>query len=462
MSDEPQAPLPEPTPATPIAANRRSVYRLHFSTYITLLLTLGLLVLVVVPGHEVLTGWNLNRTDGGLGAKWFSFSVEEHGWPFIHLKRVVRESMSGPGARGNWLRDFDADRAIGNERVAWATADEGPPRTEEWWTSDGEPEWLSARSWDHTGYRIVVCKTALLLNLLTVAAICASTVVPYEWWCRRRWQFRIHSLFLLTLLLALALSWWRVQVVERDREQGLCGRLEKLGFITTVRCGGPVWLCKLVGAAHLPFLWRVDYIWGPVSAQDLATGGTLSGSGAMADTSDRRRCIEELCATIDGFHGLRRLVLTKPDDWCLDRLPVNKTLLCLCLNGSTLTDDALHEICKFPSLDELWIEGTVTPANPRFTARGLQHLKSLKLRSLHLSNAEISDDGLAEIAELHGLEVLSLEGCIISDAGAACLTKLRNLKELDVTDTPITDDAAKRLEELLPETKVSPSTAGGQ
>jgi hypothetical protein len=71
----------------------------------------------------------------------------------------------------------------------------------------------------------------------------------------------------------------------------------------------------------------------------------------------------------------------------------------------------------------------------------LKHLVGLedKLRRINLSQTTISDQGLAQIAEMKQLEQLRLASPQITDGGVAVLQGLPQLKHLHLIDVPLTD-----------------------
>ncbi len=63
-----------------------------------------------------------------------------------------------------------------------------------------------------------------------------------------------------------------------------------------------------------------------------------------------------------------------------------------------------------------------------------------KLRTLKLSSARVTDEGLARLASLTELRTLSLDRAPVTDAGLVHLTGLRRLRKLSLRDTAITDE----------------------
>ncbi len=104
----------------------------------------------------------------------------------------------------------------------------------------------------------------------------------------------------------------------------------------------------------------------------------------------------------------------------------------------------------------------------RISDAGLKKLTKLRnLKSLELSGAPITANGLNALADLPRLERLSLWNCKqLDDSAALILAKLTNLQTLDLTATNLGDDALNKLAALpalrnlfLTGTNVTPAAA---
>jgi phosphate transport system substrate-binding protein len=74
--------------------------------------------------------------------------------------------------------------------------------------------------------------------------------------------------------------------------------------------------------------------------------------------------------------------------------------------------------------------------------------ESGQLQALSLFKAEISDDGLIDVAELSELRVLNLDGTRVSDSGIQHLSKLVELRSLSLNGTNISNDGLRHLKSL--------------
>ena len=67
----------------------------------------------------------------------------------------------------------------------------------------------------------------------------------------------------------------------------------------------------------------------------------------------------------------------------------------------------------------------------------------------------ITDEGLKHFKSLTRLESLGLRGTEISDAGLRHLESLTQLRSLDLTDTHVTDEGIAKLQQALPNCKIT-------
>lgn len=149
----------------------------------------------------------------------------------------------------------------------------------------------------------------------------------------------------------------------------------------------------------------------------------------------------------------------------------------LSLDGNiyVLNDTSLRHIEGLTQLQELNLDSCWN-----ITDVGLLHIKALKqLRKLSLSDTRVTDSGLEHIAALTELRELSLGSTKITDAGLKGLSRLINLRELDISfdevtyaglehlkalpkltslnigSTNVTYDEVKKLQQALPNCKIS-------
>ena len=115
------------------------------------------------------------------------------------------------------------------------------------------------------------------------------------------------------------------------------------------------------------------------------------------------------------------------------------------LSGKDLTDDGLANVAQVEGV--IWLNLKDT----KITDAGLKHLANLKgLKKLHLERTAVTDDGLDNLAHLSDLEYLNLYDTKVSDAGLDKLAGLKNLKQLYLWKSATTEEGADRLKQAVP------------
>ncbi len=147
------------------------------------------------------------------------------------------------------------------------------------------------------------------------------------------------------------------------------------------------------------------------------------------------------------------LLLTKISDAGLEHLKGLTKLQMLGLDVTNVT--GLQHLEELPQLRRLDLGRTgVTDA-------GLVHLKgSTKLETLNLYCTKVTDAGLTNLKGLTQLQSLHLgddmgEGAQITDAGLEHLKGLTKLKTLSLPGTQVTDSGVKKLQQTLPNCKIT-------
>ena len=115
------------------------------------------------------------------------------------------------------------------------------------------------------------------------------------------------------------------------------------------------------------------------------------------------------------------------------------------LSGKDLTDEQLADVAQVEEV--IWLNLKDT----KITDAGLKHLANLKnLKKLHLERTAVTDEGLANLSELSNLNYLNLYGTKVTDAGLDKLTNLKNLKQLYLWESGVSEDGAERLKQAIP------------
>lgn len=119
-----------------------------------------------------------------------------------------------------------------------------------------------------------------------------------------------------------------------------------------------------------------------------------------------------------------------PADNALRMLATQQTVRTLQLGGDQVTDDNLAYVGQMTGLEELIISWGY-----RLTDKGFAHLGGLKnLRILYIDSSKMTDAGLETIGKLTNLEELQIAGAGFSDQGLAHLQNLARLKHLSLGD----------------------------
>ncbi|MFN4261167.1 MAG: sigma-70 family RNA polymerase sigma factor [Gemmataceae bacterium] len=113
------------------------------------------------------------------------------------------------------------------------------------------------------------------------------------------------------------------------------------------------------------------------------------------------------------------------------------------VSDPNLTDEHLAQLKGLEQLETLWLSGN-------FSDAGLAHLKGLEnLQSLSLVRCpNITNKGLEHLKGMKGLTSLALETVPITDEGVAALKETPNLKRLTLRDVALTDTGMEHLKYL--------------
>ncbi|MBN1911147.1 MAG: hypothetical protein JW818_15480 [Pirellulales bacterium] len=428
-------------PATPDssvhAVNRRPWWRLHFSTWLVLVLVIVFLVLLMVPGvedPEVAPRLSFYESPWSVTSQ----ITYAHGWPWCFLERKA----DSPDPPQSWILPG-------------------------FW---GHVPWRDASSWALTTGTCNLRPWALVGDAAVAVAILLAVGGGWEWRRRRRhrvWQFSLRELLILTLLVGLGLGWWRSQVVQNDRERARCEELDEkdcLFSAGTQWCyRGPAWLGRLVGQEKLAFCRRVTEV-------------TLASIGQSDDLLGKLRLLDE---SIDAFPCLWKITFYQgfprpgdplrplPPDYELptgfgqieslnldcESAPVVPFLACFnsvrSAKLSTPTAAALAQLAELPGVEELELPcDAATEENSRILAR------FPRLRRLTLQGVHIRDEDMAHLRRMTNLQELSLSAFEIDQSGLCHLHNLPHLRKITITFGGIEPEDIVKLKEALPDCEV--------
>jgi hypothetical protein len=230
--------------------------RLHTSSIVVGLIIALLLVLIEVPGRIV----------GGRGGG-NVWTVFEHGWPWIYLRRETAEpplqtivTLDGKrvSLQPGLVFNPPYPRSAPRWGIPWLSA-------ENWriWEADTSTE---PRHWDFK-YVTLACDIAMAIVLLI------GITTAWELWRLRRatlfsFRFGLRGLLLAISAVAASLGW--LTYIERahqretvliERESERSGPMEATWFDVDHVCVAPLWLRSLVGVRVFPeYFWRASAV----------------------------------------------------------------------------------------------------------------------------------------------------------------------------------------------------------
>ena len=183
-------------------------------------------------------------------------------------------------------------------------------------------------------------------------------------------------------------------------------------------------------------------------AQDFVIiGVAFSGIGLEENLDDAE------LAEIASLPSIETLYLYGTDitDSGLERLRGAVNLAYLNLKYTRVTGFGFTSLKDLSELTTLQLGGELINDQSLANVATLSHLSEIEI-----VNAEITTDGIQELTTLEGLRRLALVNCSgISDLAVEQLVKFRQLGQLNVKGTQITAEAVSRLQEALPNCRIS-------
>jgi hypothetical protein len=260
-------------------------------------------------------------------------------------------------------------------------------------------------------------------SLIAVAAVGSALVLMLLWFIlavalRRRFQFGIRSLLVLTAAVAVPCYWIAVGMKRAAEQREAVAELRKVeAFVTYdwqydpdfkgvpgAQPAEPDWLRRLLDDDYFAIVLTVVN-WNPVH-----------------DFTDADlKCL-------DGFRDLKQLALS----------------------SSSVTDEGLTHLSNMANLRFLSLGG-----GTRITDAGLIYLNgSTKLETLSLTYTQLTDKGLEHLKVFTHLRWLKLEYSQVTDDGLEQLKGLRELEVVSVGSANLTDAGVKKLHQALPNCKI--------
>lgn len=159
------------------------------------------------------------------------------------------------------------------------------------------------------------------------------------------------------------------------------------------------------------------------------------------------RITDDDLAKLAALTGLRELLVEDADVTAagLEHLTALESLEHLRLRGTPIDNDAMAVIAKCRNLTRL-----NTP-NGTFTDDALAFFSGHKLELLRFGGPNVTDNGMATIANMKTLRFLHLIGVPITDEGLTYLEIMTDLESCYLDDAKVTDDGIERLLKSLPD-----------
>ena len=170
------------------------------------------------------------------------------------------------------------------------------------------------------------------------------------------------------------------------------------------------------------------------------------GFGWLGKKLDETRREQVVVAEIEKSGGWVRYHEMKGPPWISRHF---RKVRSVGLSDTQVTDTGLAQVGELTSLKGVSLGGT------QVTDAGLVHLKGLiKLEWLDLNGTQITDDGLVHLKTLSGLKALGLARTRVTDAGLLHLKELAKLGSLELGVTQVTDEGVQKLRQVLPDCKI--------
>jgi len=254
---------------------------------------------------------------------------------------------------------------------------------------------------------------------------------------KRRWlQFRLQTIFVLVVVVAVpcGLFKWKVEPKWREREAVAALRLSgadiRYDWEAKQNGGeppGPSWLRKMLGD---------DFFASGVQVRFFKFGTVTDAALAPLERLDDVDLLWSRATRITDA-GLRHIAHLK-------------NLKALALTGSQVTDAGLKEFAELDNLKTLILDET------QVTDEGLKEIVHLtNLTNLNLRGTRVTDVGMKEITRLTNLSILFLTRTCVTDVGVKEISKLKNLRRVELDGTQVTDAGARDLQAALPLLKIN-------
>ncbi len=142
---------------------------------------------------------------------------------------------------------------------------------------------------------------------------------------------------------------------------------------------------------------------------------------------------------------LKTLILTDNtlvSDKGLENLSEFTSLESIDINSDNITGECLKHLQSLPALKRVDLDLSM------MNDEGMKYLRGLPINRLHLSNSDITDQGLASVNEIYSLVGIVLDNTAITDDGLKYLSGLLDIQYISLDNTKITDKGLVYLTDL--------------
>lgn len=364
------------------------------STWAAIILTMGVLAIVEIPGRR--TG----------------LTSYEHGWPFVYMARDYKSDSTFSSQSRKKSNDWQFFY-LGPPKWLQSSPDNAIDDPLSWNVEEKMNPWSVAYS---ISFNKLACGVDALLAFAAVAAL--GFAVQWRAAARRRklgyrpFQFRLQTLFVAAVVVSLAAAkvagWNREYRAEQQALRNLGDRVSS----RTSRWIPPNWLPEsLIKATPLAESFnrveeigilvspRVDSVVSELAPMTRLKGLWFQSVNGLTDTGAAKLSelsnLESLSIGDYGFSGYADVVLGP--------LAGLSHLNSLTLTRTNLTDDGLARLGSLPALSELHLE------EPGITAGGVKRLaENSRLKRLWVDGFEIDDDAIEALNRVQSLEEIKI------------------------------------------------------
>jgi len=305
--------------------------------------------------------------------------------------------------------------------------------------------WLSERfQWftfnHHKGWTVLIALASIGVALLIVLLWFVTSLI-FRW----RLHFRIRTLLVMIVAVAVPCIWLGVEMYAAMKQKEAVDQLrQQLGAAVYYDClvvpdAKPAqnWLRSMLGDDFIPDAKPAPDWLRSMLGDDFFAGVSDITAGACWGRLDG------LPHADAGLASLRKLLPQR--DRALPQTPVFLDLV-----QTDVTDAGLEHLQGMTQLSWLNLWRT------EITDAGLAHLNRLPhLQWLNLDDTNVGDAGLMHLQELPQLQSLYLGYTKVTDAGLVHLETMTRLQSLDLRGTKVTDAGASKLQQALPNCKIT-------